>query len=114
MKLLVPAGYMVTDDHGRVGITVCSGIAVPVMTGMAMDSMPAGMTDHGTSKDHGKAEPRCAFAGLSAAALGAIDPIQLAVLIAFIMAIGLFGVVRPTPFASPYLRPPSHGPPATL
>ena len=113
LKLLVPAGYMIDNDRGRLAITVCSG-TVPAAMAMAMPGAHGGMPDHGTSKDHGKAEMPCAFSGLSAAALGAIDPIQLAALVAFVMAIGLVGLPLPALSRPANLRPPLRGPPAYL
>ncbi len=113
LKLLVPTGYMIGSDHGAVAITICTGMTPA--TGMAdMPGMHGNAADHGRSKDHGKAEQPCAFAGLSAAMTGAVDPIQLAELIAFVMAIGLVGVLLPTPAGPAFLRPPLRGPPATL
>jgi hypothetical protein len=113
LKLMVPTGYMIGTDHGRLAITVCSGTAPGTMT-MAMPGMHGGSGDHGTSKEHGKTEMPCAFAGLSAAMLAAVDPVLLAGLIAFVMAIGLVGTVLPTPSAAAHLRPPLRGPPSQL
>jgi hypothetical protein len=113
LKLLVPTGYMIDIEHGRMTFTICSGTAPRTMT-MEMPVMHGNMPDHGKSKDHGKAEMPCAFAGLSAAMLGSIDPVQLAALIAFILAIGMSPIVLPTPARRTYLRPPLRGPPAYL
>lgn len=114
MKLLVPTGYMIDGASGR--ITLC-GDAGPATTMMAMPAMhgdTAGHgSDHGKSKEH-KSDMPCAFAGLSFAMLGATDPIQLAALIAFVLALGLVATVPPTPSRSAYLRPPLRGPPAIL
>ena len=74
LKLLVPTGYMIDSDHGRIAITICSGTG-PATMAMEMPGMHGDMPDHGKSKDHGKAEMPCAFSGLSAAMTGAIDPI---------------------------------------
>ena len=112
LKLLVPSGYMIGSDHGRMGIELCSGVASSSMA-MAMPGIHGDMPDHG-KKDHGKAEVPCAFAGLSAASLGAIDPIQLAALLAFVLAMGLCSAVLPASIGRTYLRPPPRGPPATL
>ena len=113
LKLLVPTGYMIGTEHGRVTIELCSGVASQPMA-MEMPGMQGDMLDHGKSKDHGKAEMPCAFSGLSATSLGAIDPIQLAALIAFVLAVGLCPAVLPAPSERTYLRPPLRGPPATL
>lgn len=113
LKLLVPTGYMIDGDNGYFTITICSGTAPRTIT-MDMPGMHGDMADHGKSKDHGKAEMPCAFSGLSAAITGAIDPIQLAALIAFVMVIGLVGLLSPAPSRRSYLRPPLRGPPASL
>lgn len=109
LKLLVPTGYMVGSSHGRITVTICSGTGPAQMT-TAMPGMDQSMPDHG-KKDHGKAEMPCAFSGLSAAALAAIDPVQLAALIAFVMAVGLIGIVLPLPSKATWVRPPLRGPP---
>jgi hypothetical protein len=113
LKLLVPTGYMIGSEHGRMTIELCSGVAGQPMT-MTMPGMHGDMPGHGKSQDHGKAEMPCAFSGLSAASLGAVDPIQLAALIAFVMAIGLLPAVLPAIVRRGYLRPPLRGPPFSL
>ena len=113
LKLVVPSGYMIGSEHGRITIELCSGVAPRAVT-MAMPGMHGDMPDHGKSRDHGKAEMPCAFAGLSAASLGAIDSVQLITLIAFVMAVGLSPTVLPAITRRIYLRPPLRGPPALL
>ena len=113
VKLLVPTGYMIDNSHGHLAIIICSGTAPATMT-MEMPGMHDNMPDHGKSKDHGTVEMPCAFSGLSAAALGAIDPIQLAALIAFVLALGMVTTILPAPSQPAYLRPPLRGPPAYL
>lgn len=109
LKLLVPSGYMVDTDHGRPFIGFCSGTGVP----MAMPALRESIPDPAAPKHHGKAELPCAFAGLSSAAICAIDPLQLAGLIAFVMAIAFVRVGAPAPEQATHLRPPLRGPPAT-
>ena len=113
LKLVVPTGYMIDSSHGRIAITVCSGIEPSAMA-MEMPAAHGNMPDHGKPKDHGRTELPCAFAGLSAAALCAVDPVQLLALIAFFMATGLAGIVLPAPLWLHHLRPPPRGPPALL
>ena len=113
LRLLVPTGYMIDSDHGRFAIAICPGIA-PAATTMDMPGMHGDTAGHGKSKDHGRAEMPCAFSGLSAAVLGPIDPIQLAVLIAFVMAMGVAMPVPPAPAHPAFLRPFLRGPPAYL
>jgi hypothetical protein len=112
LKLLIPTGYMIDNDHGHMTITLCSGV-VPSTGAMAMTRKQGNMPDHGKSNDHGRADMPCAFSGLSAAMTGAIDPIQLKALIGFVMATGLIVVMLPTPDEPARLRPPLRGPPPT-
>lgn len=123
LKLLVPTGYMIGSDHGRLAIMVCPGTtpaampkAMPMAVMASGHAMMAdgGVADHGDTAEHGRPELPCAFAGLSAAMTGAIDPVLLAVFIAFVMAVGLSGILLPAPFRPTYLRPPLRGPPAYL
>ena len=113
LKLLVPTGYMIGSGHGRITVELCSGIASKPMT-MDMPGMHGDMPDHGKSKHHGTAEMPCAFAGLAVASLGAIDPIQLAALVAFIVAAGLALAMPSAIIRRIHLRPPLRGPPASL
>lgn len=132
LKLLVPTGYMIDASGGHLSIIACPGMApapvAPVLhmtmpmagTGAMHAAMPdhAQPGDHGTSGDHGKSgghgkvELPCAFAGFSAATLGAIDPILLAAFVAFVMLLGH----RPLPgirtVRRSHLRPPLRAPPA--
>lgn len=117
LKLLVPTGYMIASDHGRLSITICSGMASQPAA-MAMPGMDHAMTmAHGTlpipdkSVDHAKADMPCAFAGLSAQALGAVDIVLLAIALAAVAILALRAIPRVAPCAAPYLRPPLRGPP---
>ena len=122
LKLLIPTGYMIANENGHPAITICSGIA-PENMAMAMPGMHDDTPDHGKNgygktghgkKDHGRAEMPCAFSGLSVASLGAIDPIQLAALVAFILSAGLFPAMLSARRERSHLRPPLRGPPACL
>ncbi len=108
-KLLVPAGYMIEAERGRVSLAICSGVA---QAPPAMAGMHGAMPGHDAPKDHGKAEMPCAFSALSAASLGAVDLLLLATLIAFVMALGLARVAPARPASPRHLRPPLRGPPA--
>ena len=87
LRLLVPTGYMIGSDHGHVAIIACPGVTAPVqaaampMMHHAAESRPS---DHHPT-DHGPSDGPCAFAGLSAAMLGAVDPVLLAGLVAYIL-----------------------------
>ncbi len=113
LKLLVPGGYMIDRASGHFTITICPGIATPAAAA-AMPGMHGDMPDHGKTDDRGKADMPCAFSGLSAAALSATDPLQLAALIVFVMAMGFARRVLPPGIAWERLRPPLRGPPTLL
>nr|WP_277923201.1 hypothetical protein [Sphingomonas sp. CARO-RG-8B-R24-01] len=104
---------MIGNERGRMTIELCSGLASQPMT-MSMPGMRGDTPGHGKSQDRGKAEMPCAFSGLSATSLGAIDTIQLVALIAFITAVGLSSALLPAIIRRGYLRPPLRGPPAFL
>lgn len=125
LKLLVPTGYMIGNEQGHIAIILCPGtVPAPTPAASAMSSsmqgsmqgsmhgMHADMPDHGKSKDHATVEMPCAFAGLAAATLAAVDPALLIALIAFIMTIGSEGLALPKPLRRAFLRPPLRGPPA--
>lgn len=122
LKLLVPTGYMIASDHGRLSIMICSGMSAEpagiAMAGIAMPAMDHAMTmangtmpDTGKSTDHGKAEMPCAFAGLSAQVLGAVNVVLLAIALAAVAVMALLAIPRVAPRSAPYLRPPLRGPP---
>ena len=117
LKLLIPGGFMIDSTDGRVTVVLCPGTVQRPMTtampGMHGDrSHHAAPSGHGQPSDHGKPELPCAFAGLSAATTGPVDPIQLAALIAFVLALGLAAATLPAPAPFARLRPPLRGPPA--
>lgn len=121
LKLLVPTGYMVASEQGRLIVTLCPGVvsdspAMPMaMPGMdhAMPMAHGTIPDGGRTKDHGKAEMPCAFAGLSAQVLGAVDIVLLVVALALVARRALCTRPRVVPRAALYLRPPLRGPPLT-
>jgi hypothetical protein len=112
LRLVVPSGFMFASEHGRITVTICSGVAGKTMT-VDMPGMRGGMPGHGKSEGHGKEMP-CAFSSLSAQALAGADPVLLLVAIAFVMALGLRSPPRSVQRQTPYLRPPLRGPPAFL
>lgn len=112
LRLLIPAGYMVSGDHGRIGITLCPGVVDRQPSMMTdMPGMHHATPDRGKSEDHGKAEMPCAFSGLSAQVLGGVDPVLLATALAVVAATALRVAPRTIVPAVPYLRPPLRGPP---
>jgi hypothetical protein len=112
-RMIVPTGYMITPDHGRLTIAVCSGTG-PTTMSIEIPGLRGGGMDYGDPKKHGKAEMPCAFAGLSFAALGAVDPALLVLALAFVAALALRPQVSREVRRRPHLRPPLRGPPAYL
>ena len=112
LKLMVPSGYMIASHSGHLTVEVCSGMAAPPVKMAMPHAMP--MPGHGKPHDGAKPDQPCAFAGLSAAALGAVDAVLLAALIAFVMALAFAPATLPPPLRRVRLRPPLRGPPATL
>lgn len=111
VRLAVPGGYMVQRDHGAVTVMICPGSMASTDAAMSMAGH-RGMAGHDRSSHHGKGEAPCAFAGLGAALLAATDPILLAGLIAFVLALIAGRTTMALPRAAPRLRPPLRGPPA--
>lgn len=112
LRLLFPTGYMITNDHGRVAITLCSGfVEQQPFTTMDMPGMDHATQDPGKSKEHGKAEMPCAFSGLLAQALGGADPLLLVAALAVVAAMALCALQRAMIISAPYVRPYLRGPP---
>ena len=117
ITILVPAGYMPSMVDGAFVMRPCDGQRAP--NPMADMVMPSGDHAHADRPDHhdGDGSPDrfntpCVFSSLSTPALSPVDPLLLAIAIAFIIAT----VFRAAPTRifrhSLYLRPPSQGPPA--
>ena len=104
-KLLVPGGFMLSGSAGTITVELCSGTGVKTVE-MALPGQPK-------HDQQGKADSPCIFAGLVAPVLGGTDPIQLALAIAFIMAIGFLVLTTAKPRDASRLRPPLRGPPVT-
>ena len=114
LRLLVPTGYMIGSDHGHVAIIACPGVTAPVQAAampMMHHAAKSRPSDHRPS-DHGPSDGPCASAGLSAAMLGAVDPVLLAGLVAFILRLGFVATRVTVPAAFHHARPPLRGPPA--
>ena len=112
-KLLVPAGWMVNPAQGWPAIMLCPQ-AAPLPNGV-LEQHAAMAHDHDRSGGKGRSDmpakdSPCIFAGMPAATLPAVDPILLATLIAFVVALVVAGqaVVPPRRFDKwrPRLRAP--------
>ena len=122
MRLLIPTGYMlVASPAGLPTFAMCSGYGAVLPAAAAHEAGHGAHDGHATTgggEHHGqqhdaKEQPPCAFAGVATAALAATDPLLLAIALFFILAAGFRLPVRAPVTASPFLRPPLRGPPAT-
>ena len=107
MKTLVPPGYMVGSSSRALTILVCAdstGARSAVQV-----TIPQGSKDL-ASKDH---KP-CTFAGHGSPALGGADPIQLALALAFVLALGFLAIKAPRLVAAHRILPPPCGPPSDI
>lgn len=103
LRILVPAGFMPLIDHGRMIVGVCNGMGVSKM----VIEIP-GLEHKSQGND---AQKSCAFSDLSLPSLAGADPLVIAALIVFILALGLTFAVQQPPVGAVRLRPPLRGPP---
>jgi hypothetical protein len=106
MRLLMPVGFMPDVSGGKVRIVLCTGHAAPIA------AMPmhhgGGDHEHGQSAKH---DMPCPYSSASGHGLAGVDPIQLAIALAFVMLLCLRPMAMPRVSAAPRLRPPLRGPP---
>jgi hypothetical protein len=105
MKILIPAGFMPSMAGGTMTVELCTGQGVQTVE-IAIPGQ-SGLPDE---KSHEKAAP-CTFSGLSAPMLGGVDPILLALAIAFIVATVFRAAPTPLVARRTWLTPPLRGPP---
>jgi hypothetical protein len=110
MKIIVPTGFMIGQDSKILTVQLCTdglGHAVTAKIAIPMKGEPSDSTGK-----QGKGE--CPFASLSIASMTGSDPALLALVLAFILALG-FAPTRTTHSKREfYLRPPLRGPPALV
>ena len=107
MKVVVPAGFMPVATGRSITMELCSGFGPEKV----MAAMP-GMGDHKGSPDHsGKGDMPCGFGGHAPPAFSTVDPILLALAIAFIIAAAFLSAPLSRVALPTYLRPPLRGPP---
>ncbi|WP_292964093.1 hypothetical protein [Novosphingobium sp. UBA1939] len=108
MKALLPAGYMVGQRPGQKVLTV---LVCADASGDHLDrqvSLPISGQKDGNSPSHDV----CPFAGHAFAALGGADPIQIALAILFVLALGFAPAPLPRLAHARHVLPPPCGPPA--
>jgi len=104
MKALVPSGYMLGGDTRVLTVQICADSLGHMVTKQ--------ITVGQKSKDGQKADAPCAFAAHGHAMMGGADPIQLALALLFVLALGFAPLVPVARRAMAYQRPPLRGPPA--
>ena len=108
MKAVVPAGFMVDAGAKVLTVHICTDSLDPGVARLI--ALPFGHQGDVGHKAH--ADAPCPFAALGHAALGGADPVQLALALAFILALGFAWAVPARIKPSAFLRPPLRGPPA--
>lgn len=105
LRAVVPGGFMpvLAPDGTSITVAVCNG--------MGADSVRIEIPGTGNDSEEPAADQPCAFTGFAQPLLGGADPIQLALAILAIVALGLLPIVRPAPAEAAHRRPPSRAPP---
>lgn len=103
LRVLMPQGYMPAFEQEQVEVLICHGTS----------DAPASLRLDVSADKYSDAAKQCAFADLAVPLLGAIDPVQLAPALAFVLALWLAFSSAVLFRAASHLRPPLRGPPAT-
>lgn len=103
-KVLIPAGFMPVVGSQGIVVQLCNGVGAETVT-IAIPGKSGPI-------DQNKADSPCAFSGLAAPVLAGADPVQLALAILFILAMGLRAAQPIALRSRHHLRPPLRGPPA--
>lgn len=109
MKATVPTGYMLGEQSKTLTFQICDGKG-------SQSTASVAIPQSGKHED-GKASPSghdgiCPHSALSHAAMTGADPIQLALALLFIFALGFAALVLRVRAHVLHLRPPLRGPPA--
>lgn len=107
MRALVPAGFMVESSARSLTVLVCAD-STGARSAIAVSIPQSGSKSPALAKAH----ETCAFSSLGFAALAAADPLQLALALAFILALGFAASIIFTPRRQLRMLPPPRGPPA--
>lgn len=103
LRIVVPGGMMpVFAQSGTVTIAICHG------DGSTQSTIPVPV------KKLPAAAQTCAFADLEQPVLGAVDPVLLALALAFILALGFAATAPLRLRGQARLRPPLRGPPSRV
>jgi hypothetical protein len=106
VRILVPAGTMPSSDDRVLIVEICADASGTPQSAVLVIPGKAGPHESSAAKG------QCAFAGLAFPALAGVDPVLLAIALAFILAIGLALVAPSLPARFTRFQPPLRGPPA--
>jgi hypothetical protein len=106
MKVLVPAGTMIDAQASTLTVEICDGVDHHLVSQVTLP--PSGKSTGDKTRHDGV----CPFSALGHAGLAGADPLQLALALAFIVALGLAPLTPPRGARAVRLRPPLRGPPA--
>ena len=110
MKILVPPGYMVSQDTKTFTVKICNGVGKAEATiEVPFDPKTVGQDKHDAAGD--PQGTSCSFAGFSHLMATGADPVQLVLALLFILLAGLQLMQMPLPGVADRLRPPLRGPP---
>jgi len=110
LKMLVPAGYMVSGQNMVLTVSVCTdSTSGHIARQISIPTRNSAGQEHGPKR--GGANSECPFTALTMSGLGGVDAALLAAPVAFALALGFAPqTVRPLR-GSTRLRPPLRGPP---
>lgn len=109
IKALVPAGTMISASTRVLTIEICADAS---RAGMTRDIVvPMRGDDAGMGTGHAAKGTPCGWSALGYGALAAVDPIVLAIALAFIAMAGLRPAPAPRSRLAARLRPPLRAPP---
>lgn len=109
MKAMVPSGYMLGEQSKTLTFQICDGKG---SQGKASVTIPVSGKEDGGKGPMAKHDGICPHSTLSHSAMTGADPIQLALALLFIFAMGFAALVLRVRAHVLHLRPPLRGPPA--
>ena len=109
MKAVVPTGYMVGGTSKTLTFQICDGKGSQTTATVAI---PQSGKDEGGKGPMAKHDGVCPHSALSHSAMTGADPIQLALALLLIFAMGFAALVLRVRAHVLHLRPPLRGPPA--
>lgn len=104
-KVLLPAGTMLSVQDHVLTVQICADASGGTLTKQIVIPM-SGKHDQQT-----KADGACPWSALAMGAMTPTDPLQLALALAFILALGFLPLTARAPEQGERLRPPLRGPP---